>query len=153
MWGVRCALDTGVALALGLTATELEARLRTTSLAQIASDCDVPMPRIRQLAWTIAEPQLAAAVAAGAIDEREQRALHRRIDEKRGPWSDGRPRLRRHAGGSSLRSPSPSSSSSRPAQVLGGSEAGKVSSSSSSSFSSSSRRDRSSVTPTSRTRS
>jgi hypothetical protein len=147
MWGVRCALDTGVALALGLTTTELETRLRTTSLAQIASDCDVPMPRIRQLAWTIAEPQLAAAVAAGAIDEREQRALHRRIDERRGPWSDA---THRHAGGSAS---SPSSSSSRPAQVLGASEAGKVSSSSSSSFSSSSRRDRSSVTPTSRTRS
>jgi hypothetical protein len=147
MWGVRCALDTGVALALGLTTTELETRLRTTSLAQIASDCDVPMPRIRKLAWTIAEPQLAAAVAAGAIDEREQRALHRRIDERRGPWSDA---VRRHAGGSASSS---SSSSSRPAQVLGASEAGKVSSSSSSSFSSSSRRDRSSVTPTSRTRS
>ena len=85
MWGVRCALDTGVALALGLTTHELEARLRTRSLAQIASECDVPMPRIRQLAWTIAEPQLAAAVAAGAIDEREREALHRRIDEKRGP--------------------------------------------------------------------
>jgi hypothetical protein len=138
MWGVRCALDSGVALALGLTTSELETRLRTTSLAQIASDCDVPMPRIRQLAWTIAEPQLAAAVAAGAIDEREQRALHRRIDERRGPWSDT---TRRHTGGSA----SSSSSSSRPAHVLGASEAGKVSSSSSSSFSSSSRRDRSSV--------
>jgi hypothetical protein len=157
MWGVRCALDTGVALALGLTTNELEQRLRSATLAQLAAERDVPMPRLRQLAWAIAEPQLTAAVAAGAIDERERVALHRRIDEKRGPWSDvtsaGRARLRRHPGGSAPLSSSPSSSSSRPAHVLGGSDAGKLSASSSSSFSSSSsRRDvRSSVTQTSHT--
>jgi hypothetical protein len=156
MWGVRCALDTGVALALGLTTNELEQRLRSATLAQLAAERDVPMPRLRQLAWAIAEPQLAAAVAAGAIDERESLALHRRIDEKRGPWSDvtsGKARLRRHPGGSAPLSSSPSSSSSRPAHVLGGSDAGKLSASSSSSLSSSSSRRgvRSSVTRTSHT--
>jgi hypothetical protein len=157
MWGVRCALDSGVALALGLTTSELEHRLRSASLAQIASERGVPMPRLRQLAWAIAEPQLAAAVAAGAIDESERVALHRRIDEKRGPWSDvtssGRARLRHHPGGSALLSLSPSSSSSRPAQALGGSDAGKLSASSSSSLSSSSLRGgvRSSVTRISHT--
>jgi hypothetical protein len=139
MWGVRCALDTGVARALGLTAHELEQRLETCSLAQIAAACGVPMTRLRQVAWAIAEPQLAAAVAAGAINEGERTALHRRIDEKRGPWRDlaasGRSRSRGHdlSGGASS-----SSSSSRPAHVLGGSEAGKLSSISSSSFASSS---------------
>jgi hypothetical protein len=155
MWGVRCALDTGVALALGLTTAELETRLRTRTLAQIAAERDVPMPRLRQIAWSIAEPQLEAAVAAGAIDESERLALHRRIDEKRGPWSDvtssRATRIRRHAGRSALLSLSSSSSSSRPAHVLGGSEAGKLSASSSSSLSSSSPRGgvRSSVTRTS----
>jgi hypothetical protein len=138
MWGVRCALDTGVARALGMTARELEDRLETRSLAQIAAERDVPMARVRQVAWAIAEPQLAAAVAAGAINEGERTALHRRIDEKRGPWRDlapsGRVRARRH----DLSGSSASSSSSRPAHVLGGSDAGKLSSSSSSSFASSS---------------
>jgi hypothetical protein len=153
LWGVRCALDTGVALALGMTTSDLEHRLRSATLAQIAAERGVPMPRLRQLAWAIAEPQLEAAVAAGAIDDRERLALHRRIDEKRGPWSDvtssGRARLRRHPGGSALLSLSSSSSSSRPAHVLGGSEAGKLSSSSSSSLASSGGV-RSSVTRTSR---
>ena len=88
MWGVRCALDTGVARALGLTTIQLEALLESRSLAQIAADRGVPMPGLRQLAWTIAEPQLAAAVAAGVIDDHERTALHRRIEEKRGPWGD-----------------------------------------------------------------
>ena len=155
MWGVRCSLDSGVALALGLTTSELESRLRTVTLAKIAAERGVPMPQLRKLAWAIAEPQLTAAVAAGAIDEGERTALHRRIDEARGPWSDGtssRTRVRRHP--SSLFSLS--SSSSRPAHVLGGSEAGKLSSSSSSSRSSSSSPGRpggSSVTRASRTRS
>jgi hypothetical protein len=140
MWGVRCSLDSGVALALGITTSELEARLRTVTLAAIAAEQGVSMPQLRKLAWAIAEPQLTAAVAAGAIDEKERTALHRRIDEARGPWSDStssRTRVRRHPGGSALVSLS-SSSSSRPAHVLGGSEAGKLSSSSSSSRSSSS---------------
>jgi hypothetical protein len=155
IWGVRCALDTGVALALGMTADELESRLRTVTLARIAAERGVPMPQIRRLAWAIAEPQLAAAVAAGDIDAREQAALHRSIDEKRGAWSDataGRSRRRRQRGDSGLVPLwSSSSSSSRPAHVLGGSEAGNVSSSSSSSLASSRRS--SSVTPTSRMRS
>jgi hypothetical protein len=135
MWGVRCALDTAVARALGLTPSELETRLRSRSLAEIAADRGVPMPRLRQIAWEIAEPQLAAAVAAGVIDDHERTALHRRIEEKRGPWRDlasGRARTRDH-GASPL-----SSSSARRAQALVGSEAGKVSSSSSSSFASAS---------------
>jgi hypothetical protein len=154
MWGVRCSLDSGVALALGLTTSELETRLRTVTLAKIAAERGVPMPELRRLAWAIAEPQLTAAVAAGAIDEGERTALHRRIDEARGPWSDStssRTRVGHHR--SSLFSLS-SSSSSRPAHVLGGSEAGKVSSSSSSSRSSSSLGSgRSSVTRASRMRS
>jgi hypothetical protein len=142
MWGVRCALDTGVAHALGLTADELEQRLRAGSLAQIAADRGVAMKRLRRLARSIAEPQLAAAVAAGAIRDGERTALYRRLESKTGPWGDlpvaTGTRTRRQAG----RSPSVSSSSSSPTrapQVLGGSEAGKVSSSSSSSLSSSSR--------------
>ena len=142
MWGVRCALDTGVARALGLTSDDLESRLRRVSLAQVAADRGVPMARLRQVARAIAEPQLAAAVAAGVIKDGERTALFRRLEAKSGPWSDLAPasssRTRRHARrASSLLSSS--SSSSRPAQVLGGSEAGKLSSSSSSSFSSSSR--------------
>jgi hypothetical protein len=135
LWSVRCALDTGVALALGLTPSELEARLATRTLAQIAEQCGVSMTRVRQVAWTIAEPQLAAAVAAGAIAEGEQTAMHQRIDSKRGPWRDLTATAipaRRQV------SSSPSSSSSRRAQVPAASEAGKVSSSSSSSLASSS---------------
>jgi hypothetical protein len=139
MWGVRCALDTGVARALGLTSDELEVRLRTVSLARVAADRGVPMARLRQIARAIAEPQLAAAVAAGVIEDCERTALFRRLESKTGPWSDLAPvhagRARRHA-----RRSSSSSSSSRRAQLLGGSEAGKLSSSSSSSFSSSSSR-------------
>jgi hypothetical protein len=152
IWGVRRALDTGVAAALGMTADELESRLQTVTLARLAQERGVPMPRIRRLAWAIAEPQLAAGVAAGDLDPREQAALHRSIDEKRGAWSDatgGRSRRRRR-GGYSLVSLWSSSSSSLPAHVLGGSDAGNVSSSSSSSLSSSRG---SSVTPTSRMRS
>jgi hypothetical protein len=154
MWGVRCALDTGVARALGLTTVELEALLGTRSLAQIAADRGVPMPGLRQLAWTIAEPQLAAAVAAGVIDDHERTALHRTIEEKRGPWSDlaSSRIVPAHPHGSSVSSVV--SSSGRRAQALVGSEAGKVSSSSSSSLASSSGvRGRSSVTRASRTRS
>jgi hypothetical protein len=152
---MRCALDTAVARALGLTPAELEERLGSRSLAQIAADRGVPMPRLRQIAWTIAEPQLAAAVAAGVIDDHERAALHRGIEEKRGPWRDlgasGRVRARPHA--ASPLSSSSSSSSSRRAQALVGSDAGKVSSSSSSSFASSSSRagSGSSVTRASRT--
>jgi hypothetical protein len=139
MWGVRCALDTGVAHALGLTAEELEQRLRSGSLAQIAADRGVPMDRLRRLARSIAEPQLAAAVAAGAIRDGERTALYRRLESKTGPWGDlpvaTGTRTRRQAGRSSSSS---SSSPTRAPQVLGGSEAGKVSSSSSSSLSSSS---------------
>ena len=142
MWGVRCAVDTGVARALGLTSDELEVRLRAVSLAQVAADRGVPMARLRQIARAIAEPQLAAAVAAGVIKDGERTALFRRLESKTGPWSDLDPapagRTRRHARRSSSLISS-SSSSSRRAQVLGGSEAGKLSSSSSSSFSSSSR--------------
>ncbi|MDX6567640.1 MAG: hypothetical protein QOH15_218 [Gaiellales bacterium] len=143
MWGVRCALDTGVARALGLTSDELEVRLRHASLAQVAAECDVPMARLRRIARAIAEPQLAAAVAAGAIKDGERTALFRRLESKTGPWSDlataPSARARRHARRSSSLLSS-SSSSSRRAQVLGGSEAGKLSASSSSSFSSSSSR-------------
>jgi hypothetical protein len=143
MWGVRCALDTGVAHALGLTSDELEARLRTGSLAQVAKECGVPMARLRKVARSIAEPQLAAAVAAGVIRDGERTALFRRLESKTGPWSDLAPlpsaRTRRHARRSASLLSS-SSSSSRRAQVLGGSEAGKLSSSSSSSFSSSASR-------------
>ena len=88
MWGVRCALDTGVARALGLTSDELESRLRRGSLAQVAADRGVPMARLRQVARAIAEPQLAAAVAAGVIKDGERTALFRRLDSKTGPWSD-----------------------------------------------------------------
>jgi hypothetical protein len=143
MWGVRCALDTGVAYALGLTADELGSRLRTVSLAQVAADRGVPMERLRKLARSIAEPQLAAAVAAGVIKDGERTALFRRLESRSGPWSDlspaGSARARRHARRSSSLLSS-SSSSARRAQVLGGSEAGNVSSSSSSSFSSSASR-------------
>ena len=155
MWGVRCALDTGVARALGLTTVELETLLGTRTLAQIAADRGVPMPGLRQLAWTIAEPQLAAAVAAGVIDDHERTALHRRIEEKRGPWGDlaSSRIVPAHPQGSSVSS-GVSSSSGRRAQALVGSEAGKVSSSSSSSLASSSGvRGGSSVTRASRTRS
>jgi hypothetical protein len=151
MWGVRCALDTAVARALGLTQNELQRRLGSRSLAEIAADRNVPMPQLRQIAWAIAEPQLAAAVAAGVIDDHERAALHRAIEEKRGPWRDlasGRVRTRGH-GVSAL------SSSSRRAQALVASDAGKVSSSSSSSFASSSSSSRagrgSTVTRASRT--
>jgi hypothetical protein len=140
LWGVRCALDTGVAHALGLTSDELEARLRTVPLAQVAADRGVPMEHLRRIARSIAEPQLAAAVAAGVIKDGERTALYRRLESRTGPWSDlppaGTARARRQARRSSSLLSS-SSSSSRRAQVLGGSEAGKVSSSSSSSFSSS----------------
>jgi hypothetical protein len=142
MWGVRCALDTGVAHALGLTSDELESRLRTVSLAQVAADRGVPMDRLRKIARSIAEPQLAAAVAAGVIKDGERIALYRRLESKTGPWSDLPPAHGGRAGRHGRRSSSllsSSSSSSRRAQVLGGSEAGKLSSSSSSSFSSSSR--------------
>jgi hypothetical protein len=155
LWGVRCALDTGVARALDITPAELECRLRSVSLAQVAADRGVPMSRIRRIAREIAEPQLAAAVAAGALEDRERRALFRRLDSMTGPWSDLAPpssaRARRHARRSS--SVLSSSSSSRRAQVVGGSEAGKVSSSASSSFASSSSRGGvdSAVTRTSRT--
>jgi hypothetical protein len=142
MWGMRCALDTGVARTLGLTSDELDARLQRGSLAQVAAERGVPMARLRRVARTIAEPQLAAAVAAGVIKDAERTALFRRLESKTGPWSDlatsPSARGRRHARRSS--SSSSSSSSSRRAQVLGASEAGKVSSSSSSSFSSSSSR-------------
>jgi hypothetical protein len=141
MWGMRCALDTGVARTLGLTSDELDARLQRGSLAQVAAERGVPMARLRRVARTIAEPQLAAAVAAGVIKDAERTALFRRLESKTGPWSDlatsPSARGRRHARRSSSSS---SSSSSRRAQVLGASEAGKVSSSSSSSFSSSSSR-------------
>jgi hypothetical protein len=143
MWGVRCALDTGVARALGLTCDELESRLQRGSLAQVAAERGVPMARLRLIARAIAEPQLAAAVAAGAIKDGERTALFRRLESKTGPWSDlahaPSARGRRHARRSSPLLSS-SSSSSRRAQVLGGSEAGKLSSSSSSSLSSASSR-------------
>jgi crotonobetainyl-CoA:carnitine CoA-transferase CaiB-like acyl-CoA transferase len=143
MWGVRCALDTGVARTLGLTSDELESRLQRRSLAQIAAERGVPMARVRRVARAIAEPQLAAAVAAGVIKDAERTALFRRLESRTGPWSDLAPapraRARHHARRSSALLSS-SSSSSRRAQVLGGSEAGKVSSSSSSSFASSSSR-------------
>jgi hypothetical protein len=142
LWGVRCALDTGVARALDLSTDELECRLRSGSLAQVAADRGVPMSRLRRIAREIAEPQLAAAVAAGVLKDGERTALFRRLESRTGPWSDLAPspsaRTRRHPRRSSSE-PSSSSSSSRRAQVLGGSEAGKVSSSASSSFASSSR--------------
>jgi crotonobetainyl-CoA:carnitine CoA-transferase CaiB-like acyl-CoA transferase len=142
MWGVRCALDTGVARTLGLTSDELESRLQRRSLAQVAAERGVPMARLRRVARAIAEPQLEAAVAAGVIKDAERTALFRRLESRTGPWSDLAPapraRARHHARRSSALLSS-SSSSSRRAQVLGGSEAGKVSSSSSSSFSSWSR--------------
>jgi hypothetical protein len=154
--GVRCALDTGVARALDLTPEELERRLGSASLAQVAADRGVPMSRLRRIAREIAEPQLAAAVAAGVIKEGERTALFRRLDSRTGPWSDlarsPSARARRHARRSSSLLSS-SSSSSRRAQVLGGSEAGKLSSSASSSLAFSSSRGGvgSAVTRTSRT--
>ncbi len=154
MWGVRCALDSGVARALGLTTIQLEALLESRSLAQIAADRGVPMPGLRQLAWTIAEPQLAAAVAAGVIDDHERTALHRRIEEKRGPWGDLSASRSAPAQPQGSSVSSAVSSSGRRAHALVGSEAGKVSSSSSSSLASSSGvGGTSSLTRASRTRS
>ena len=95
MWGVRCALDTGVARALGLTSDELEVRLRSVSLAQVAADRGVSMARLRQVARAIAEPQLAAAVAAGVIKEGERTALFRRLESKTRPVERSRARARR----------------------------------------------------------
>ena len=101
MWGMRCALDTGVARALGLTSDELDSRLQRGSLAQVAAERGVPMARLRRVARAIAEPQLAAAVAAGVIKDAERTALFRRkLESKTGPWSDLAPapraRTRRH---------------------------------------------------------
>jgi hypothetical protein len=77
--GVRATVLAAVAFSLGLTAADLRVLQRTTPVPRIAAQRHVDPSRVRAAALAAAEPQLEAALRAGAISEPQRAALRGRI--------------------------------------------------------------------------
>jgi hypothetical protein len=82
LWGVRLVVLAATAAALGMPQSALaRSQAGGVSMANLAARQNVSVARVRSVALAAADPLLDEAVRAGAISDRDRRALRSRIRE------------------------------------------------------------------------